>query len=160
MGINFYYLSMFISCHFSYSTLLCVWMFVQLLQNIVESCHREVIWTPFLLLCLLIQLIIFWISDYVSISLMISCCECFCLSLIVLVYVSHKMNISFKVVFVFYSLLTLKSVVIPIILWILPEQCDRLWRQNLCDHTAALAIYSFLRSGLVQIFYVSALYWH
>jgi hypothetical protein len=159
MGINFYYLSMFISCHFSYSTLLCVWMFVQLLQNIVE--YREVIWAPFF------YYFVYLFSESYSEILIMSASVSWSLVMnvsaflfIVLVYVSHKMNISFKVVFVFYSLLTLKSVVIPIILWILPEQCDRLWRQNLCDHTAALAIYSFLRSGLVQIFYVSALYWH
>ncbi|KAL6652910.1 hypothetical protein ACP70R_011835 [Stipagrostis hirtigluma subsp. patula] len=52
------------------------------------------------------------------------------------------------------SLLTLKSVVIPTLLWILPEQCNQLRGQNLCDHKAAVAIYSFLRSGLVEIFYV------
>ncbi|KAE8785434.1 protein EI24 [Hordeum vulgare] len=52
------------------------------------------------------------------------------------------------------SLLTLKSVVIPTLLWILPEQCDQSWGQHLCDHTAAVAMYSFLRSGLVEIFYV------
>ncbi|KQJ82671.1 protein EI24 homolog [Brachypodium distachyon] len=51
------------------------------------------------------------------------------------------------------SLLTLKSAVIPTILWILPEECDQL-RGHLCDHTAAVATYSFLRSGLVEIFYV------
>ncbi|CAL5067823.1 unnamed protein product [Urochloa decumbens] len=52
------------------------------------------------------------------------------------------------------SLLTLKSVVIPTLLWILPEQCNQMGGQHLCDHKAAIAIYSFLRSGLVEIFYV------
>jgi hypothetical protein len=31
--------------------------------------------------------------------------------------------------------------------------------QHLCDHKAAIAIYSFLRSGLVEIFYVSATFY-
>lgn len=52
------------------------------------------------------------------------------------------------------SLLTLKSVVIPTLLWILPKQCDQSWGQHLCEHTTAVALYSFLRSGLVEIFYV------
>jgi len=53
-----------------------------------------------------------------------------------------------------HSLLTLKSVVIPTLLWILPEQCNQMGGQHLCDHKEAIAIYSFLRSGLVEIFYV------
>uniref|UniRef100_A0A0E0KQU4 Uncharacterized protein n=1 Tax=Oryza punctata TaxID=4537 RepID=A0A0E0KQU4_ORYPU len=43
------------------------------------------------------------------------------------------------------SLLTLKSVVIPILLWILPEDCSQLQGQLLCDRTVAVATYSFLR---------------
>ena len=53
-----------------------------------------------------------------------------------------------------HSLLTLKSVVIPTLLWILPEQHNQTGG-HLCEHTAAISIYSFLRSGLVEIFYVS-----
>ncbi|KAK3142583.1 hypothetical protein QOZ80_4BG0348550 [Eleusine coracana subsp. coracana] len=52
------------------------------------------------------------------------------------------------------SLLTLKSVVIPTLLWILPEECDKSAGQYLCDHQMAVVIYSFLRSGLTEIFYV------
>uniref|UniRef100_A0A0D3FW15 Protein EI24 homolog n=1 Tax=Oryza barthii TaxID=65489 RepID=A0A0D3FW15_9ORYZ len=52
------------------------------------------------------------------------------------------------------SLLTLKSVVIPILSWILPGDCSQLQEQHLCDHTVAVATYSFLRSVLIQIFYV------
>ncbi|KAF2934063.1 hypothetical protein DAI22_04g134200 [Oryza sativa Japonica Group] len=52
------------------------------------------------------------------------------------------------------SLLTLKSVVIPILSWILPGDCSQLQGQHLCDHTVAVATYSFLRSVLIQIFYV------
>jgi len=55
---------------------------------------------------------------------------------------------------VLHSLLTLKLVVIPTLLWILPEQCNQMGGQHLCDHKEAIAIYSFLRSGLVEIFYV------
>jgi hypothetical protein len=47
-------------------------------------------------------------------------------------------------------------VVIPTLLCILPEQCDQMGGHHLCDHKAATAIYSFLRWGLVEIFYVSA----
>ena len=60
---------------------------------------------------------------------------------------------------VLHSLLTLKSVVIPTLLWILPEQCNQMGGQHLCDHKEAIAIYSFLRSGLVEIFYVSATFY-
>ncbi|NP_001146823.2 Protein EI24 homolog isoform 1 [Zea mays] len=51
------------------------------------------------------------------------------------------------------SLLTLTSVVIPTLLWILPERCNQT-AGHLCEHRAAVSIYSFLRSGLVEIFYV------
>lgn len=57
------------------------------------------------------------------------------------------------------SLLTLKSVVIPTLLWILPDQCNQMRGHHLCDHKAAIAIYSFLRSGLVEIFYVSSIFY-
>ncbi|XP_026658113.2 protein EI24 homolog isoform X2 [Phoenix dactylifera] len=52
------------------------------------------------------------------------------------------------------SLFTLKSAVIPTLMWILPDQCEKLSSQSLCDHKAALALYSFLRFILVQIFYI------
>ncbi|KAG8064524.1 hypothetical protein GUJ93_ZPchr0004g39403 [Zizania palustris] len=52
------------------------------------------------------------------------------------------------------SLLTLKSVIIPILSWILPKQCDQLQGQHLCDHTGAVATYSFIHSVLIEIFYV------
>uniref|UniRef100_A0A0E0H111 Uncharacterized protein n=1 Tax=Oryza nivara TaxID=4536 RepID=A0A0E0H111_ORYNI len=56
------------------------------------------------------------------------------------------------------SLLTLKSVVIPILSWILPGDCSQLQGQHLCDHTVAVATYSFLRSVLIQIFYLRVEY--
>ncbi|KAF3337715.1 protein EI24 isoform X1 [Carex littledalei] len=43
------------------------------------------------------------------------------------------------------SLFILRSFVIPILMWILPDQCDQI---------SAVALYSFLRSFLIQIFYV------
>uniref|UniRef100_A0A0D9W537 Uncharacterized protein n=1 Tax=Leersia perrieri TaxID=77586 RepID=A0A0D9W537_9ORYZ len=52
------------------------------------------------------------------------------------------------------SLLTLKLVVIPILSWILPEECGQLQGQHLCDHPVAVATYSLLRSVLIQIFYL------
>jgi etoposide-induced 2.4 mRNA len=54
------------------------------------------------------------------------------------------------------SLFTLKSMVIPTLLWILPEECDQLGGEHLCDHKVVVATYSFLRSDLIVIFYVSA----
>ncbi|XP_039123224.1 protein EI24 homolog [Dioscorea cayenensis subsp. rotundata] len=51
------------------------------------------------------------------------------------------------------SLLTLKSVVIPILLWILPGKCEQ-ESEHLCEHGTALAIYSALRFILIHFFYV------
>jgi etoposide-induced 2.4 mRNA len=42
------------------------------------------------------------------------------------------------------------------LLWILPEECDQLGGEHLCDHKVVVATYSFLRSSLIEIFYVSA----
>ncbi|XP_020110959.1 protein EI24 homolog isoform X1 [Ananas comosus] len=52
------------------------------------------------------------------------------------------------------SLFTVKSVVIPIILRILPDQCEQLEKLHLCDHKAIMTFYSFLRSILIEIFYI------
>ncbi|XP_073115252.1 protein EI24 homolog isoform X3 [Elaeis guineensis] len=52
------------------------------------------------------------------------------------------------------SLFTLKSAVIPTLLWILPDQCEKLGPQHLCNQKEALALYSFLRFILIQIFYI------
>jgi len=50
---------------------------------------------------------------------------------------------------VLHSLLTLKSVVIPTLLWILPEQCNQMGGQHLCDHKEAIAfIHSYARALL------------
>lgn len=40
------------------------------------------------------------------------------------------------------------------LMWILPDQCEKLGSLNLCDHKTTLTLYSFLRSILVQIIYV------
>ncbi|KAJ0976919.1 hypothetical protein J5N97_012393 [Dioscorea zingiberensis] len=52
------------------------------------------------------------------------------------------------------SLLTLKSVVIPSLLWILPGKCEQFGSRHLCEHETALALYSSLRFILIQLFYV------
>jgi hypothetical protein len=53
------------------------------------------------------------------------------------------------------SLFNLKSMAIPALLWILPEECDQLGGEHLCDHKVVVATYSFLCSSLIEIFYVS-----
>lgn len=72
------------------------------------------------------------------------------------VFLFHLISTLSKITLTLYSLLTLKSVVIPILSWILPGDCSQLQGQHLCDHTVAVATYSFLRSVLIQIFYVSS----
>ncbi|THU46710.1 hypothetical protein C4D60_Mb09t07760 [Musa balbisiana] len=52
------------------------------------------------------------------------------------------------------SLFILKSVVIPILLWILPDQTEQFAAEHLSCHKAALALYSFLRFILIELFYI------
>ncbi|KAJ4717382.1 protein EI24-like [Melia azedarach] len=52
------------------------------------------------------------------------------------------------------SMFVLKSVVIPTLLWILPDQCSQFSSQELCSGGSILKFYSFLRRGLVQLLYV------
>ncbi|KAI4296201.1 hypothetical protein L6164_036177 [Bauhinia variegata] len=52
------------------------------------------------------------------------------------------------------SIFVLNSVVIPTLLWILPDQCSQTVSHKLCDFGGTLKFYSFLRLGLVQLFYV------
>ncbi|KAK6945456.1 hypothetical protein RJ641_013000, partial [Dillenia turbinata] len=52
------------------------------------------------------------------------------------------------------SIFILKSVVMPILQWILPDQCLNLCSQELCSLGGILKFYSFLRVGLIQLFYV------
>lgn len=51
------------------------------------------------------------------------------------------------------SIFILKSVITPMLQWILPDQCPHFYSQELCSEST-LRFYSFLRIGLVQIFYV------
>ncbi|CAI9103788.1 OLC1v1002345C5 [Oldenlandia corymbosa var. corymbosa] len=52
------------------------------------------------------------------------------------------------------SILILRSVIIPMLGWILPEQCPDNHLGEVCPYGLTLGFYSFLRVGLVQLFYV------
>ncbi|XP_028119799.1 protein EI24 homolog isoform X2 [Camellia sinensis] len=52
------------------------------------------------------------------------------------------------------SILIVNSVVIPTLQWILPDQCPHSGSQKLCSSGGILKLYSFLRLGLLQLFYV------
>ncbi|KAK3419684.1 hypothetical protein EUGRSUZ_G00355 [Eucalyptus grandis] len=52
------------------------------------------------------------------------------------------------------SIVLLKSLVIPTLEWILPENCSQITSQDSCPFSRVLRLYSFLRSALVQLFYV------
>ncbi|KAJ6711307.1 P53 INDUCED PROTEIN [Salix purpurea] len=52
------------------------------------------------------------------------------------------------------SILVLKSVVIPTLLWILPNQCSEVSSQGPCSFDSVSKLYSSLRLGLIQLFYV------
>ncbi|XP_052205899.1 protein EI24 homolog isoform X2 [Diospyros lotus] len=56
------------------------------------------------------------------------------------------------------SILILNSVIIPTLQWILPEQCMQTSYGGQCSFGSVLKFYSFLRSGLLQLFYVSWFY--
>lgn len=53
------------------------------------------------------------------------------------------------------SLFILKLVVIPTLEWILPSQCSEISSQGPCLSNSVLKLYSVLRIGLIQLFYVS-----
>lgn len=53
------------------------------------------------------------------------------------------------------SLFILKSVVIPILLWILPDQYEQFNAEHLYDHKAVMPFYALLRSILIEFVYVS-----
>lgn len=57
--------------------------------------------------------------------------------------------------FIFCSLLMLNSVIIPTLQWILPDQQSVINSHKLSAFGATLKLYSFLRLGLIQLFYVS-----
>lgn len=52
------------------------------------------------------------------------------------------------------SILVLKSVVIPTLLWILPNHCSEVSSQGPCSFDSVSKLYSSLRLGLIQLFYV------
>ncbi|KAL6964428.1 hypothetical protein U1Q18_035483 [Sarracenia purpurea var. burkii] len=52
------------------------------------------------------------------------------------------------------SIFILNSVIIPTLQWILPDQCPHIGSQELCLFDGISKFYSFLRLGLIQLFYV------
>lgn len=56
---------------------------------------------------------------------------------------------------VFCSLLVLRSVVIPALQLVLPDPCLLNKYQESCPFGGISRFYSFLRHGLIQLFYVS-----
>ncbi|CAI0375228.1 unnamed protein product [Linum tenue] len=52
------------------------------------------------------------------------------------------------------SLFMLNSVLIPALQWILPDKCSEISSHEPCLHGGILRYYSFLRRGLVQLFYI------
>ncbi|XP_020588101.1 protein EI24 homolog isoform X2 [Phalaenopsis equestris] len=52
------------------------------------------------------------------------------------------------------SLFMFNSVVIPTLLWILPSECGQFGSEHLCQSGTALALYSFTRHVLVELFYL------
>ncbi|XP_031394561.1 protein EI24 homolog isoform X2 [Punica granatum] len=52
------------------------------------------------------------------------------------------------------SMFVLKSMVIPTLQWILPENCSQIDLQDSCSSGVVFKLYSFLRAGLIQLFYV------
>ncbi|KAG6779997.1 hypothetical protein POTOM_016404 [Populus tomentosa] len=54
------------------------------------------------------------------------------------------------------SILVLKSVVIPTLLWILPNHCSEVSSQGPCSFDSVSKLYSSLRLGLIQLFYAQS----
>nr|DAD17959.1 TPA_asm: hypothetical protein HUJ06_019422 [Nelumbo nucifera] len=52
-------------------------------------------------------------------------------------------------------LFILNSVVIPTLQWISPDECQNFGSKDLCPLGGIVKLYSFLRNGLIQLFYVS-----
>ncbi|KAG8368825.1 hypothetical protein BUALT_Bualt15G0087100 [Buddleja alternifolia] len=59
-----------------------------------------------------------------------------------------------RVIIYCLSIFVLRSVVIPTLLWILPDECPQLIYQESCPFGGIFRFYSFLRLGLIQLFYV------
>lgn len=56
------------------------------------------------------------------------------------------------------SMFLLNKVIIPILHWILPDDCAQLNSQQLCSFGGVLKFYSFLRLQLIQLFYITWFY--
>ncbi|XP_034200261.1 protein EI24 homolog isoform X2 [Prunus dulcis] len=56
------------------------------------------------------------------------------------------------------SIIILNSVIVPALHWILPDRCPEFSSQELCSFGGILKFYSFLRLGLIQLFYVTWFY--
>ncbi|KAL4654833.1 hypothetical protein ACB092_01G408800 [Castanea dentata] len=52
------------------------------------------------------------------------------------------------------SMIVLNSVVIPMLFWILPDHCSQIGTQVPCSFGGIVKLYSVLRLGLIQLFYV------
>ncbi|KAL5566466.1 hypothetical protein UlMin_030472 [Ulmus minor] len=56
------------------------------------------------------------------------------------------------------SIFMLNSVIVPTLEWILPDDCSQFNSQEMCSFGGLLKFYSFLRFGLLQLFYVTWFY--
>ncbi|GER41469.1 hypothetical protein STAS_18185, partial [Striga asiatica] len=56
------------------------------------------------------------------------------------------------------SILVLRSFVIPTLQWVLPDECPLTNSQESCPFGGIFRFYTFLRLGLIQLFYVSWFY--
>ncbi|XP_043703774.1 protein EI24 homolog [Telopea speciosissima] len=52
------------------------------------------------------------------------------------------------------SMFVINSVVIPTLEWILPNRCPNFGSDDQCSFAGGVKLYSFLRSGLIQLFYI------
>ncbi|KAL0422255.1 UNVERIFIED_CONTAM: protein EI24 [Sesamum latifolium] len=57
------------------------------------------------------------------------------------------------------SILVLRSVVIPTLQWLLPDECQLINYQESCPFGGIFRFYSFLRLGLIQLFYALDYRW-
>ncbi|XP_050376566.1 protein EI24 homolog isoform X2 [Argentina anserina] len=56
------------------------------------------------------------------------------------------------------SIIVLYSFLIPALYWILPDICPQFTPRGVCSFTGILKFYSYLRHGLIHLFYVTWLY--
>ncbi|RXH92257.1 hypothetical protein DVH24_033153 [Malus domestica] len=73
-------------------------------------------------------------------------------------YMVALVFISQYYLFIDIIIIILNSVIIPTLHWILPDRCPEYSSQELCSFGGILKFYSFLRQGLVQLFYVTWFY--